>query len=75
MLRPLSIIVLACFALAACAKAEPRGTQYFTAHLHEARQIVAQCREGSVRGDECANADMAVQNADAKEKFQRFRGK
>ncbi len=61
--------------LAACGKAEPRGTAYFEAHLDEARKLVAGCREGSVRGDECANADLAVQQADAKERFRKFRGK
>ncbi|MGE4410163.1 hypothetical protein DFR49_3226 [Hephaestia caeni] len=55
-------------------KAEPRGTQYFAAHLDEARQIVAQCRDGSVRGDECANADAAVQEADGRERFKKFTG-
>jgi hypothetical protein len=61
--------------LAACGKAEPRSTAYFEAHLDEARELVAGCREGSVRGDECANADLAVQQADAKERFRKFRGK
>lgn len=61
--------------LAACGKAEPRSTPYFEAHLDEARELVAGCREGSVRGDECANADLAVRQADAKERFRKFRGK
>ncbi|WP_242129593.1 EexN family lipoprotein [Sphingobium sp. Sx8-8] len=61
--------------LAACGKAEPRGTQYFAAHLDEAREVVAGCSNGSVRGDECTNADLAVQEADAKERFRKFRGK
>lgn len=61
--------------LAACWKAEPRSTPYFEAHLDEARELVAGCREGSVRGDECANADLAVRQADAKERFRKFRGK
>lgn len=49
-----------------------RGTQYFTAHLDEARQVVAACREGSVRGDECVIADAAVVKADAQTRFKRF---
>ncbi len=32
--------------------AGPRGMQYFAAHLDEARQVVAQCAEGTTRGDE-----------------------
>ena len=50
-----------------------RGTQYFIAHIDEARKIVAGCREGSVRGNECANAETAVVTVESKERFKRFR--
>lgn len=53
---------------------EARGTQYFAAHLDEARQVVAQCAEGSVRGNECANAEQAVVEADARARHKRFSG-
>lgn len=56
------------------APAEPRGTQYFAVHLDEARQIVAQCEEGSVRGDECAYAEQAIIEADSRDRFKRFMG-
>jgi len=59
---------------AVAALAAPRGTQYFTAHVDEARQIVAQCAEGSVRGDECANAEQAVTEAEGRERFKKFMG-
>lgn len=52
----------------------PRGTQYFAAHLAEARQIMAGCREGLVRGDECANAEQAVVEAEGRERFKKFMG-
>ena len=42
---------------ASAAPAEARGTQYFVAHIDEARQVVAGCRDGSVRGGECATAE------------------
>lgn len=51
-----------------------RGTQYFLAHLDEAREIVAQCRDGAVRGDECANADAAIIKAEARERTRKFLG-
>lgn len=51
-----------------------RGTQYFLVHLDEAREIVAQCRDGAVRGDECANADAAIIKADARERSRKFLG-
>ncbi|WP_341021134.1 hypothetical protein [Brevundimonas diminuta] len=53
---------------------EPRGVQYFAANLEEARQVVGQCREGTVRGGECANAETAIIEAEGKERFSRFLG-
>lgn len=55
--------------------AEPRGKPYFAAHLDEARQIVAQCAEGSARGDECSNAEQAITEAEGQDRFKRFMGK
>jgi hypothetical protein len=59
---------------APAAAAQARGTQYFVAHIDEARQVVAACRDGTVRGDECANAETAVITVESKERFRRFRG-
>ena len=56
------------------ASGEARGTQYFMAHLDEARQIMAGCRDGSVRGGECANAEEAIIKVDAQERRRRFLG-
>ncbi|MCE4542312.1 hypothetical protein N6H05_08165 [Sphingobium sp. WTD-1] len=58
----------------AASPAEPRGKQYFAAHLGEARQVLTQCAEGSVRGDECFNAEMAVTEADGRARHKRFFG-
>ena len=54
--------------------AGPRGMQYFAAHLDEARQVVAQCAEGTTRGDECASAEQAVIEAEGRERFKKFMG-
>mgnify|MGYP001085743960 CR=1 FL=1 len=62
-------------AVSGCAKHEPRSKQYSDAHLDEARVIVSGCRDGSARGDECANADAAVQEAEVIERGRRFFGK
>lgn len=62
------------FGLAACSQATPRSSEYFAEHLDEAREVVSGCRDGTVRGEECANAGLAVEEADAKERFRRFRG-
>lgn len=56
------------------AAVEPRGTPYFAAHLKEARQVVAGCADGSVRGDECSNAEQAVVEAEGRDRFKRFMG-
>ena len=58
----------------ALAPTAPRGAQYFAAHLDEARQVVAQCAEGSVRGEECANAEQTVIEAEGRERFKKFMG-
>ena len=54
--------------------AEPRGKPYFAAHLEEARQVVAGCTNGYVRGDECSNAEQAVVEAEGRDRFKRFMG-
>lgn len=59
---------------AATAPAKPRGKPYFAAHLDEARQVLTQCAEGSVRGDECFNAEMAVTEADGRARHKKFFG-
>jgi len=53
---------------------EARGTQYFATHLDEARQVVAQCADGSARGEECANAQAAVTEAEGRARFKKFMG-
>ena len=54
--------------------AEPRGKQYFAAHLDEARQILTGCADGSVRGEECFNAEMAVVEAEGSARQKKFFG-
>lgn len=59
--------------LAVAAEA-PRSVQFFAAHLDDARRVVAGCRDGSVRGDECANADQAIVHAEGREHAAKFLG-
>jgi len=54
--------------------AEARGAQYFMANIDEARRVVAGCREGSVRGGECATAEQAIIKVEAQERRKRFLG-
>ena len=53
---------------------EARGTQYFVAHIDDARRIVAGCRDGLVRGGECATAAEAIIKVEAQERRKRFLG-
>lgn len=69
-----NFIVFLALSLSACGQSEPRSTQFFEANLDEARTIVAGCRDGSVRGSECENADYAVQRAENRERREKFWG-
>lgn len=73
-MRPIMTLAIAA-TLAACGRSEPRSLQYFESHLEEARDIVAACENDTHRGDECQNASIAIETAEAREKFKRFRGK
>lgn len=55
--------------------AAARGKPYFAAHLDEARRVIAGCQEGSAQGDECANAEQAVTEAEGQNRLKRFLGK
>lgn len=59
---------------AAPESSEARGTQYFMANIDEAHQVAAGCRNGSVRGGECATAEEAIIKVDATERRRRFLG-
>jgi hypothetical protein len=52
---------------------EARGVEYFVAHVDEARRVVADCRDGTLRGEECTNAGTAVTTVESRERFRRFR--
>lgn len=58
----------------AAVSSEARGTQYFVANIDDARQVVAGCRDGSVRGGECATAEEAIIKVEAQERRKRFLG-
>ncbi len=53
---------------------ETRGTQYFVAHIDEARQVVMGCRNGAVRGGECATAEEAIIKVEAAKRRRKFLG-
>ena len=55
------------------ASGAPRGTQFFEANIGEAQQVITACRNGTIRGDECTNAETALITVESKERFKRFR--
>lgn len=57
----------------AIATAAPRGTQYFETNIGKARQVAAGCREGTIHGEECTNAETAIITVESRERFKRFR--
>lgn len=69
-----AIVMLLGLGLSACAPSEPRSTQFFEANIDEARTVVAGCRDGSVRGDECTNAEHAVIKIESRDRRKRFYG-
>lgn len=78
-LRPVIAPAAQIIAAAGPSPADPvpngaRGTQYFVAHIEQARQVVAGCRNGSVRGGECATAEEAMIKVDAAERRRKFLG-
>jgi hypothetical protein len=67
---PLLVIVLA--ALAACSP-PPRSSDYFVAHQDEAKRVVADCKAGSHRGEECVNATAGVAAAESAERMNLYK--
>jgi len=58
--------------LAACSP-EPRSASYFQAHQAEAEQVVADCKKGSHRGQECVNAQASVAASRRDERMDAYR--
>ncbi|WP_374571454.1 EexN family lipoprotein [Phenylobacterium sp. J426] len=48
--------------LTAC-QPEPRSASYFEANASERAEVVADCRQGTHRGEECKNAQFAAEKA------------
>ncbi|MBL9071842.1 MAG: EexN family lipoprotein [Sphingopyxis sp.] len=74
-MRPIWIFTaIATASLSACGSPEPRSELFFAEHLDEAKRVVEGCRDGSVRGEECHNAERALTRAKAKERSERIFG-
>jgi hypothetical protein len=65
MIGRLAMLLLAA-GLGACSR-EPLSPDYFIAHPKEAARHVADCKRGSLRGQECVNATAGVAAAEGAE--------
>jgi hypothetical protein len=66
------LVVFTLVGSAACSP-EPRSASYFEAHAEEAAKVVADCRTGAHRGQECTNAQTAVAAAKRDERMEGYR--
>lgn len=58
--------------MAACSP-QPRSVDYFQAHQAEAEKVVADCRTGAHRGQECVNAQAGVAASRRHERLDAYR--
>lgn len=63
MKAPLALFLAPGLVLLAACQPEPRSASYFEAHADERAQVVADCRGGKHRGEECKNAQFASEKA------------
>ena len=70
MTRATSLALMA--ALAACSP-PPRAVAYFRAHTGEAATVIVECDGGWRRGPECANAELAIAEAQSAARMGRYK--
>lgn len=68
----LPLVLISVATLAACSP-QPRSSEYFVAHPDEAKQVVADCKAGSHRGQECVNATAGVAAAESAERMNLYK--
>lgn len=71
---PLALVLAPGFAVLAACQPEPRSASYFEAHAAERAEVVAACRIGNHRGEECKNAQFASEKAARAKTMNDYRG-
>jgi hypothetical protein len=66
------LLLVAVAGLAACSP-QPRSSEYFVANPEEAKRVVADCKAGSHRGEECVNATAGVAAAESAERMKLYK--
>jgi hypothetical protein len=64
--------LIAIAALAACSP-QPHSADYFIAHPEDAIRVVADCKRGARRGEECVNATAGVAAAESAERMKLYK--
>lgn len=70
----LAVLLAPWLALLAACQPEPRSASYFEAHAEERAAVVADCRTGQHRGEECKNAQFAAEKAARTKTMNDYRG-
>ena len=68
----LPLVLIGVAGLAACSP-QPRSSDYFVAHQEEAKSVVADCKAGSHKGEECVNATAGVAAAESAERMKLYK--
>ncbi len=68
----LAPLLLAIVGLAACSP-DPRSADYFIANPEEAVRVVADCKRGAHRGEECVNATAGVAAAESAKRMKLYK--
>lgn len=66
---PAGILIAAATALAGCER-EPRSQSFFETHDAERVQVLADCKSGSHKGQECQLAQLAADTVAVKQRHQ-----
>lgn len=74
MKAPLALLLAPGLVFLVACQPEPRSASYFEAHADERAQVVADCRTGKHRGEECKNAQFASEKAARTKTMNDYRG-
>ena len=72
MIRRLLLLVAVASSLAACSPS-PRSADYFIAHQDEAAHVLADCKRGVHRGQECVNATAGVAATESAQRMKLYK--
>jgi hypothetical protein len=66
---------MACFSFAAFGADKVYDTLYYSAHIKEAKKVVAECAAGDISGENCTNAARAIDKKKAQDVLDKYKNK